>query len=122
MGLTLTPKGIRSRTTMNVNNGIGSAISEADYLKTRECPGWKRDLLIEMIMVSQHEVYLLVGVANSPVNTKILLLSHFEGRKKTTGSILAEIVSPLRHPFVNAKVLLDFLSILICNSFYHRCW
>ena len=113
MGLSLIPKGFRSRTTMNVNNGMGSAISAADYLKTRECPGWKRVLLIEVIVVSQHkvyqhEVYLLVEVANSPVTTQIVLYSHFEGWKSFTVSILAKIVSPLvqamRHPFVNSKV------------------
>ena len=122
MGLSLTPKGFRSRTTMNVNNGMGSAISAADYLKTRECPGWKRDLLIEVIVVSQHEVYLLVEVVNSPVTTQIVLHSHFEGRKSLTVYILAKIVSPLvqamRHPFVNSKVTACFLSIKMCSTIF----
>jgi len=95
MGLSLTPEGIKARRTMNVNNGVGSAIAAADYLKTRGGPGRNGDLLIEAVvskMAAQHEVYPLAEVANTPVTRQIVLIPHFEVRDRLAGSEINKLL------------------------------
>jgi len=95
MGLSLTPEGMKARRTLNVNNGVGSAIAAADYLKTRGGPGRNSDLLIEMVvskMAAQHEVYPLADVVNTPVTRQIVLIPHFEVRDKLAGSEINKLL------------------------------
>eukprot|EP00092_Neocalanus_flemingeri_P029317 GFUD01031829.1.p1 GENE.GFUD01031829.1~~GFUD01031829.1.p1 ORF type:complete len:1567 (-),score=501.95 GFUD01031829.1:381-5081(-) len=95
MGLSLTTEGSRQRRTLNVNNGVGSAMAAADTLKTRGGPGRNGDLLIEVVvskMAAQHEVYPLTGEANSPVTRQIVLLPSFEVRDKLAGSEINKLL------------------------------
>jgi len=95
MGLSLTPEGMKARRSLNVNNGVGSAIAAADYLKTRGGPGRNSDLLIELVvskMAAQHEVYPLVDDVNTPVTRQIVLIPHFEVRDKLAGSEINKLL------------------------------
>jgi len=95
MGMSFTMEGQRQRRTLNVNNGVGSAIAAADSLKTRGGPGRNGDLLIEVVvskMAAQHEVYPLTGMANSPVTRQIVLLPNFEVRDKLSGSEINKLL------------------------------
>jgi len=95
MGLSLTPEGMKAKRTLNVNNGVGSAIAAADYLKTRGGPGRNSDLLIELVvskMAAQHEVYPLADDVNTPVTRQIVLIPHFEVRDKLAGSEINKLL------------------------------